>query len=146
MDSAHPRQGEDAFTITSSDAYVAVATVPCQRCRSSIEVICIHCERGTVSGEPLDRFTVSEIWAMDEALARQLRAWPFFREVREPDGEGSSFANHCPRCGAPQDDLYLHSEPDEPFFDIPRAAPGSVELTPLDGPVRLSGDEHFEVG
>ncbi len=132
------------FTITSSDAYVAAAKVPCQRCRSSIEVICIHCASGTVSGETVDRFTVSDIWAMDEALARQLRPWPAFREVRDPDGEGV-FANHCPRCGAPQDDLYLHSEPDEPFFDIPRAAPGSIVLTPLAGSIRLSGDEHFEV-
>jgi hypothetical protein len=136
---------DDEFTITSSDAYVAAATVPCQRCRSSIEVICIHCGSGTVSGEPLSGFTVSDIWAMDEDLVRQLRPWPGFREVRDPGEEASSFANHCPRCGALQEDLYLHSEPDDPFFDIPRAPPGSIKLTPLVGPVRLSGDEHFEV-
>jgi hypothetical protein len=42
--------------------------------------------------------------------------------------------------------MYLHSEPDEPFFDIPGAAPGSISLTPLSGTIRLSGDEHFQVG
>ena len=41
--------------------------------------------------------------------------------------------------------MYLHSEPDEPFFDIPRAAPGIIKVTPLAGTIRLSGDEHFEV-
>jgi hypothetical protein len=39
--------------------------------------------------------------------------------------------------------MYLHSEPYEPFFDIPSAAPGSIQLTPLMGQVQLSGDEHF---
>jgi hypothetical protein len=41
--------------------------------------------------------------------------------------------------------MYLHSEPDEPFFDILDAAPGSIRLTPLTGTVRLSGDEDFHV-
>ena len=36
--------------------------------------------------------------------------------------QASCFANHCPRCGAMQEDLYLHSEPDQPFFGIPEAA------------------------
>lgn len=143
---AREAHGEgDEFTIVSSEAYVAEATASCQRCHASIEVVCIHCESGIVSGHPLSRFTVSNIQAMDESLARQLRPWASFQEVRDPDGEVSCFANHCPRCGAPQDDLYLHSEPDDPFFNIPRAAPGSIKLTPLAGSVRLSGDEHFEV-
>lgn len=55
---------------------MAVAPTPCQRCTSNIEVICIQCESGTVSGESMARFTVSHIWAIDETLARQLRPWP----------------------------------------------------------------------
>src|SRR5882762_3878013 len=47
--------------------------------------------------------------------------------------------------GALQEDLYLHSEPDQPFFCIPRAEPGAVRLTPLEGRVKLSGDESFEL-
>jgi len=140
-----PEQGDEGFTITSDQAHVAAAKIACQQCHSLIEVICIHCETGTVSGEQLSRFTVSHVWAIDENLARQLRPWPTFREVRDPDEEGSYFANHCPRCGSLQDDMYLHSEPDQPFFDIPCAAPGSITLTPLAGPVQLSGDEHFAV-
>lgn len=136
---------DEEFTITSKEGYVAAATTSCQRCHSRIEVICIHCESGTVSGEPLTRFTVSDLRAMDEALARQLEPWPNFRKLSGPDGEASYFANHCPRCGSPQEDMYLHSEPDEPFFNIPRAAPGSIKLTPLEGTIQLSGDEHFEV-
>jgi hypothetical protein len=87
--------------------------------------------------------TVSHIWAIDEELARHLRRWPNFRKVIDSDDE--AYANHCPHCGAPQDDMYLHSEPDEPFFDILGAAPGSISLTPLSGTIRLSGDEHFQV-
>ena len=60
-------------------------------------------------------------------------------------GEENYFANHCPHCGSLQEDLYLHSEPDQPFFSIPRAAPGAVRLTRLEGRVELSGDESFEV-
>ena len=41
--------------------------------------------------------------------------------------------------------MYLHSEPDELFFDIPSAAPGSIELMPLAGSIELSGDEHFRL-
>lgn len=140
-----PDGDESEYTITSSEAYVACADVACQRCGADIEVVCIHCESGTVSDEALTRFTVSDIWAMDEALTRQLRRWPTYRRGSDSDGEPGDFANHCSRCGASQDDLYLHSEPDAPFFDIPHAAPGSVRLTPLEGTIRLSGDEHFEV-
>jgi hypothetical protein len=37
----------------------------------------------------------------------------------------------CRNCGAAQDDMYLYSEPDEPFFDIPGAPPASIELKPV---------------
>ena len=134
-------EDEEDFTITSTAAYVAAATTACRRCRSPIEVICIHCASGRVSGDALGQFTVSDITAVSDSLARQLARWPNYRPV----SEGGYFANHCPGCGAAQDDMYLHSEPDELFFDIPGAAPGSIELTPLAGSVQLSGDEHFNV-
>jgi hypothetical protein len=136
---------DESFSIASTDGYVAAATTSCRRCGSSIEVICIHCESGTVSGDPLTRFTVSNISGMDDGLAQQLRSWPNFRRVDDLDGEGDLFANHCARCGAAQEDMYLHSEPEDPFFDIPRAAPGSIKLTPLRGAIQLSGNEHFTV-
>jgi hypothetical protein len=134
---------DEPFTIVSDQACVASTTTTCQRCNSNIEVVCIHCESGTASGEPLTQFTVWHIWAIDQELARHLQRWPNFRKVTESDDE--AFANHCPHCGTWQDDMYLHSEPDEPFFDIPGAAPGSISLTPLPGTIRLSGDEHFQV-
>jgi len=40
-------------------------------------------------------FTVSDIWAMDDALTRQLAPWPTFRRVRGHQGEIGNFANHC---------------------------------------------------
>lgn len=133
------------FSIGSENAYVAAATVPCCSCHRSIEVICIYCETGTASGEPLTQFTVADVLALDETLARQLAAWPDFRPISGPGQDGPRFANHCPHCGAEQDDRDLHMEPGEPFFDIPRAPPGAIRLTSLLGPIRLSGDEHFTI-
>jgi hypothetical protein len=138
-------EDDKEFDIVSSQAYVAAATMLCRQCRASIEVICIHCESGTAAGEPLTRFTVSDVWSMDEDLARQLQPWPNYRPMKGIDGEAGEFANHCPRCGTPQEDMYLHAEPDTPFFDIPHAAPGSIKLTPLAGTIQLSGNEHFTV-
>jgi hypothetical protein len=138
-------QESEEFSIASDDAYVAVATAPCQQCGSSIEVICIYCESGTVHDEPLTRFTVSNICAVDSDLAAQLAPWATFRESQGEAAPANSLANHCPRCGAPQEELYLHSEPGDPFFSIPRAAPGTVRLVRLAGHVRLSGDESFEI-
>ncbi len=132
---------EDGFSITSEEAYVAATTIACCKCREEIEVICIYCRSGVVSDEPLEQFTVSAISIMDDALVRQLEAWPFFKYVEE---EGL-FSNHCPHCGARQEDMYLHSEPDQPFFSIPRAPAGSIRLTPLVGRIQLSGDESFEI-
>lgn len=137
-------ENED-LSITSSQAYVAATRIPCQRCGTNIEVICIHCESGTSADEPLSRFTISDLYAMDDNLAHQLQRWPTFRRITRSNGEAGNFANHCPHCGAPQEDLYLHSEPDDPFFDIPDAPPGSITLTPLSGTIRLDGNEHFTV-
>jgi len=131
---------DEELTITSSSAYVAAAKVLCQKCRGEIEVICVHCETGVVLEEPLTRFTVSGIWAMDEELTRQLRPWASFRMT-----EAGEYANYCSRCGAVQDELLLHSEPEAPFFDIPHSGTGVITLTPLVGTVRLGGDEHFTV-
>jgi hypothetical protein len=131
---------DEDFTITSDRAHVASATVLCWQCRAMVEVICIYCENGIVSDEPLEQFTVSDIWGMDSALARQLEPWAFFKSIDDESG----FANHCPHCDALQDDTYLHCEPDQPFFNIPRAAPGSIVLTALVGRIQLSGNESFE--
>jgi hypothetical protein len=139
---------EEEFGIVSDRAYVASARVPCAECAAEIEVICVYCESGNVameSDEPLMRFTVSYVWAIDDALALQLARWPSFRMVDRPDHRGGYFANHCPQCGTMLDDELLHSEPDQVFFDIPDAAAGSVVLTPLVGQVRLSGDYRFQV-
>ena len=66
----------------------------------------------------------------------------------------SSHPKRRPKCNpwAPngtqseiQDDLYLHSEPDHPFFDIPHAPAGVIKLTPLSGTIRLGGGEHFSM-
>ena len=138
-------EDEEEFNITSSLAHVAAATIPCQRCRAGTEVICIYCESGSASGEPLTQFTVSNVWTMDEDLTRQLLPWPTFRRVSAPDGESDGFVNHCSHCGMPQEDMLLHDEPDTPFFDIPHAPPGSIRLTPLTGTIQLGGDEHFAV-
>jgi hypothetical protein len=140
-------EDEAEFSITSDAAMVASARAPCLQCREPIEVICIYCESGTDTsiGEPMTQITLSNVWAMDGALASQLEPWPFFRmAIGAGLGEGY-FANHCPHCDAMQEDYLLHAEPGDVFFDIPRAEPGAVELTPLTGRIQLSGDYGFEI-
>jgi hypothetical protein len=134
------------FSFISSLAYVASATVTCGECGSSVEVICIHCERGSSYGEPLVQFTISDVSAIDDTLAEKLAPWPNFKKVEFPDTGESYFANYCPHCGVQVEDLNLHSEVDQPFFDIASAYPESVKLTPLMGQIQLNGSEHFEVG
>jgi hypothetical protein len=143
-DAAEPDEADaEGYAIVSHEACVVATTTYCQHCGADIEVICIHCFGGTVTEEPLEQFTVSDIREMDEALTSQLALWPYFRRAAELDGV---FANYCTRCGEPQDDMLLHSEPDQPFFDVPEAiVGGQVTCTPLLGTIRLSGDEHFLV-
>jgi hypothetical protein len=133
------------FRIVSDDAYVALTAISCWSCHFSTDVICIYCESGSVSGERLSQFTVSHVWALDGALQQQLGRWPFFRECDDPAHPDGGFANHCQHCGAVQDDLDLHTEPDHPFFGVPSAAPGSIQLEPRAGRIQLSGDESFEI-
>jgi hypothetical protein len=131
----------ETYDVVSHEACVVTARVSCAQCGADIEVLCIHCFGGTVAEEPLQQFTVSDIREMDEALLRQVALWPYFRKV--PDG---GFVNYCTRCGEPQEDMQLHSEPQQPFFDVPAAiAAGRGICTPLLGTIRLNGDEHFLV-
>jgi hypothetical protein len=39
----------------------------------------------------------------------------------------------------------LHSEPDQPFFNIPADESGTVQLIAISGMVQLSGSESFEI-
>lgn len=41
--------------------------------------------------------------------------------------------------------MFLHSEPDQVFFSIPRAPAGVITLIELVGKVQLGGSESFEV-
>ena len=131
---------EEELFITSDSACVAMAATQCWLCSGFTEVVCIYCDSGTVLGEPLERFSVSHIWKVDDALALQLQEWPEFRV-----SSTGSFVNHCGCCGGVLDDMELHSEPDHPFFDIPAQPAGAVRLILLEGVVRLCGSEHFGV-
>jgi hypothetical protein len=139
--------GDAEFGITSDDARVASVRVACSQCHETIEVICICCYSGTDSdsGEPLTEFTLSNIWAMDGALSRQLERWRSFKKgVGAGPGE-DYFANHCPHCDAMQEDYLLHAEPGDVFFGIAHTELRTVEFTPLVGRIQLSGDYSFEV-
>jgi hypothetical protein len=130
----------EAFNIRSDHAYLVCASSSCCRCRREIEVAAVYCQHGIASREPLEQFTVFGISAMEPALARQLERWPSFRF----DPQQGCFANHCPHCGAPQDEATLHDEPEQPFFAIDLADTRSLRLTPLLGTVQLSGDYSVE--
>jgi hypothetical protein len=91
----------------------------------------------------LEFFTLSNISSMDSALATTLERWRFYRKTTEP--EDGYFANHCPYCGAVQEDYLLHSEPGDVFFCIAEAEPESIEFTAVEGRIRVSGDCGFGV-
>jgi len=64
-------------------------------------------------------FTVSNVWAMDEGLAEAMRRWNCYRkEGNEESAGGEDFANHCPHCGAAQEDYLLPSERGDVFFGL----------------------------
>jgi hypothetical protein len=134
--------GDTEFAIISDQALVASAFTACVSCHERIEVICLYCESGTdcAMDQPMTQFTVSNIGAMDGALASQLERWRFFRKVSGEGAEDGCFANHCPHCGAVQEDYLLHAEPGDVFFCIPQAQPGSITFTPLSGRIQVSGN------
>jgi hypothetical protein len=138
------------LAITSTQATVVCASASCWKCHSNVEVICIYCDTATLADEsdepdePLTRLTLSYLTAMNPALAVQLERWPFFRKGFSSVTYGSYFANHCPQCGELQDDLFLHSEPDQPFYDVLHASPGSLKMSPLAGEIQLNASYSFE--
>lgn len=139
-ESAEDAADED-FLIESDEAFVARARSDCWRCHRGIEVACVYCRRGTVSGEPLESFRVQCVWAVDEDLRCQLQRWPHYRmNARE-----GMYLNHCPHCGAAQDEADLHDEPGQPFHDLGGEVPRGVELEALQGRVCLSGDYSVEI-
>lgn len=145
MEKVHPAEsGEEEYSIEVAEAYVATARTRCWKCRTSIEVVCLYCQRGTIEGEPYEAFTVAHITGIDEPLRRQLERWPFFRFAFSRADGFRYLANHCTRCGTLQGDYFLHCEPSGAFFTLRGAPVGAIIFTPLAGPVRLSGDEGFE--
>jgi hypothetical protein len=78
-------------------------------------------------------------------MASQLARWPQFRRGSSPTAPVGCFANHCSNCNAPQEDMYLHDEPDDPFFSIIHFPPQTLQLTPLVGPIHFSGSYHFPI-
>jgi hypothetical protein len=138
---------DDELTISSTEACVASAVTACSKCEAAIEVICLFCMTGTIADEgyePMTEFTLSHIYAMDTALARQLEIWPSFHKGFSSLLQDSYFANHCPHCGTLQEDTFLHMEPDAPFFDIPHAPPDRITLIRLPDPIRLGSDYSFQ--
>ena len=139
-----PPERTAIYSIASASAHVAVARSRCWKCAARIPVVCLYCADGTIGGEPYEDFTVSNIKAIDAALEGQLARWPFFRFGYDRRERGRLLANHCERCGALQQDYYLHCEPGGAFFTLKDAPSSAIELTALAGTVRLTGDEGFE--
>ena len=136
-------EGYDDYSIVSADAYVASARTNCWRCHTLTEVACIYCASGEVAGVRYEQFSVSNISAVHPELERQLAPWPNFRFCEYAAGTFTRL-NHCSHCGVRQEDYDLHGEPGGVFFSLRGAEPGTIDLTPLTGLVRMSGDEGLE--
>jgi hypothetical protein len=135
-----PNAPPDAvLNICSNRAFIASARTRCYACGRGTEVVCLYCRSGTAWAQPLERFTVQDIRAVDAALARQLERWPRFHA----DAHLGGYVNHCTHCGTALPDAQLHSEPDHPFHEVSAydgVRNGPVVLTALPGAVRVSGD------
>ena len=59
---------------------------------------------------------------------------PRFRLAVSPTTGGHLWLNHCPHCGAVQDDDYLHGEPDVAFMPFTAGAAQRIELHAVDAP------------
>jgi len=91
------------------------------------------------------QFTLSNVWAMDSALAIQLERWHVFKGKNTGVGsEEGYFANHCPHCGVLQEVIFLHSEPGDVFFGLSARGAGPMEFTRC-GRIQVSGDCSFWV-
>lgn len=137
-------RSELPYSIVSDQAFLLSARIRCWKCHAVTCVRCVYCQSGCIDGEPYEQFTVSNITAADECLRRQLEALPDFRFGQARVAGGRYLINHCRRCGTQQADYYLHCEPSGVFFSLKGAPAGALEITPLAGRVRLSGDEGFE--
>jgi hypothetical protein len=135
---------DEEYSIISNDASVASTTIPCPHCQKTTEIVCVHCLRGTASGQSLEQFTVFDISAVDETLLHELERWPNYHRRTEADGIGD-FANHCTFCGGVIGDIDLHSEPDHIFFDVVHAQEGTITFISLPQTIRLNGSEHFVI-
>jgi len=144
LDQEPCRDDCDFYLIASSSAYVAATRTQCWKCRAPTPVVCLYCADGTIAGERYEGFTVSNITAIDAALERQLERWPFLRFGRGGRECDRYLGNHCVHCDVLQQDYYMHCEPGGAFFTLIDAPSGAIELTPLTGEVRLTGDEGFE--
>lgn len=138
------QSADDPYSIVSDQAYLLSALIRCWKCHASARVVCVYCETGWIDGEPYEQFTVSNITAVDTSLRRQLEQLPEFRFGQARVAGGRYLVNHCRRCGTQQADYYLHCDPSGVFFSLKDAARGALEITPLVGRVRLTGDEGFE--
>ena len=133
------------FRILSDEAAVISGHIRCWNCKAEMEVICLYCQTGFVEGEALFDFSVSNVTEVDEPLRLQLARWPMFRPIRGRGVECGGFANHCPSCEQPQDDFYLHCQPGGVFFSFQDPAVQELQIHALEGLVRFSGDEGFEL-
>jgi hypothetical protein len=131
------------YRIVSDETVVVSGRVKCWHCQADIEVVCLYCQTGFIDGDATVDFSVSNVTRIDEALRLQLARWPKYHPVRSRSGQGC-FANHCPSCERAQDDFYLHCQPGGLFFSFQAPGAGALMIYPLQGLVRLSGDEGFE--
>jgi len=141
---AEPDAADHPYTIVSDRAYLLSARIRCWKCHAMSRVFCIYCESGCIEGEPYQQFTVSNITAVDQNLRRQLDGLSEFRFGEARVADGRYLVNHCRRCGTQQADYNLHCEASGVFFSLSDAAGGALEVTPLEGRIRLTGDEGFE--
>jgi hypothetical protein len=83
-------------------------------------------ETWQIAGHPAFLFHIESVPEDIRTLLQELA--PSYRMHPGEPGEGEQWANHCDRCGAPQDDQALFCEPEGAFFLTDETSAGRIEL------------------
>jgi hypothetical protein len=131
------------FSISSDDAYLALSSAACWKCRNNARALCLYCVRGEIDGNRREHFVISNLTEMDESLLEVIRSFPHFREAYSREADMRYFANHCEHCGIVQGDFYLHSKPGGAFFPETNDDFARIDFARIESRIRCNGGEGY---
>jgi ribosomal protein S14 len=132
-------QDDDRMNVRSASFFLAFAVGRCQHCGRQTALLAIGVPAGSERrdedewGEVGGPTLLFDIEALADDIGELLRncAPHYHAATGAPAGEGR-WQNHCESCGEPQDDYWLHCEPDAPFLPLTPEAASRIDLVAID--------------